>query len=203
MKKILTVLLISALFLSLMGCYENFNGNDTSSGIISSSESHGSTTDSLDEDGIKHLMTENINCMYNIFVLDSLPHTEQLVKDNIYQVNTDKFKNYSEFENYIKSVYTAEFADTLLNNYPYEGVSKYLNIDGKLCINLDYCGGKGYYVDWSEYSVKILSCNEEICEFNLTASIEEPAEIPTKAPYNVKATAKFENGKWLLTKMVY
>lgn len=140
--------------------------------------------------------------MRHIFSLGTLPIEGDFdPSQNIYPVKTDRFKDYAAFETYIRSIYTKEWADTLLNNYPYEGVQKYLNKDGKLYVDMNYDAGKGYYVDWSEYTVEIVSQTETKCDFKLTAQIEEPAAEPVKTDYVVEGSAYLENGTWLFDKI--
>lgn len=157
----------------------------------------------ITEDTIRSLMKENLNCMFNVFILSSLPRQGEPVEgDNIYQVDESAFADYAAFESYVRSVYSTETADMYLYNYPYEGDAKYINRDGKLCVNINYDGGKGYYADWSEYTVTIDSVSATECNFTLVATVEWPADKPVKEPYEVKGTAVFENGKWVLTKML-
>lgn len=157
----------------------------------------------ITEEIIRTLVDDNFNCMKNIFILSSLPTTGEAVDgEYIYKVDESIFKNYAEFEEYIRSIYCKETADMLLYNYPYDNVQKYVDIDGALCLNKMYDGAKGYYVDWSNYSVKIISSDNKKCEFTLTGAIEEPAEIPKIEEYKVNGIAVYENKKWVLTDMI-
>ena len=155
----------------------------------------------LEETRIRLLADESINCMINIFELSSLTTQGEPIKDNIYQVDESKFKDYAAFENYIRSLYYKTEADRLLNDCHYENDPKYLNIDGKLCINMNQAGAKGYYVDWKNYEVKITNSDDTTCDFTLIATVEWPSENPTKESYTVNASAVYENGNWLLKKM--
>lgn len=155
----------------------------------------------ITEEEIRSLMKENLNCMYNIFVLSMLPSQGEAVEENIYQVDQNYFKDYESFENYIRSIYCEKTADMYLNNYPFEGVKKYENRDGMLYENFNYDGGKGYYVDWSDYTVTIDSLSDTECEFTMVATVQWPAEKPVEEPYEVKGKAVYENGKWLFTEM--
>lgn len=155
----------------------------------------------LDEKGIRTLADQSIYCMQHVIGLSALPTQGVPIRDNIYQVDESKFKDYAAFEKYIRSIYCKTEADRLLYNTPYEGQPEYLNIDGKLCVNMDRVGAKGYYVDWSKYEIKITNSSAAACEFTLTAAVEWPAENPKKESYPVKASAVYENGKWVLQKM--
>lgn len=48
-----------------------------------------------DESTIAALFDENINCMQNIFVLSSLPHTDEEVEPNVYVVDESYFADYA------------------------------------------------------------------------------------------------------------
>ncbi len=153
---------------------------------------------------LRNLIDNNIYCMLNVFSLGTLPTIGEPVDGtNIYQVDTDIFKNYSEFEEYVRSIYSKDWADTLLYNYPYEGVRLYSEVDGKLCVDMTYAGGKGYYVDWDDYSVQIDTVKDGICEFTIKTSVEWPAENPVKEDYILNETAVYENGGWRLTRTIY
>lgn len=156
------------------------------------------------ETELRNLIDNNIYCMLNVFDLGTLPTIgEPLDGTNLYQVDTDIFKNYSEFEEYIRSIYIKDWADTLLYNYPYEGVRLYSEVDGKLYVDMTYAGGKGYYVDWDDYSVQIDTVKDGICEFTIKTSVEWPAENPVKEDYILNETAVYENGGWKLTRIIY
>lgn len=157
----------------------------------------------INEEEIKRLFDENLKCMVDIFVLCSLPtEGEPIENTNIYPVKKDIFKSYKEFEDYVRGIYNKETADRLLFDYPFEGVQKYVEVDGDLYINMDYDGGKGYYVDWSSYNIDIKRQSEKECVFSVTGLIEEPAENPVKEPYTIMGTAVYENDKWVLTEMI-
>lgn len=155
------------------------------------------------ESTIAALFNENINCMQNIFALSSLPHTEEEAEPNVYVVDESYFEDYAAFEEYIRSVYCKETADMLLYDYPYENEPKYIDKDGKLCVNTMLDGSKGYYVDWTDCKIEIKEADSNQCTFSVTGKIEEPSDNPVKEDYTVESTAVIENGSWLLTEMVY
>lgn len=122
---------------------------------------------------------------------------------HICKVSDEKFASFAEFEFYIRGVYCAEEAERLLYQYPYEDSSVYLDVDGALCIDLNQAGAKGYYVDWTNCEITIDSVDAERCEFTVKGSIEEPAEVSVQEDYFANGTAVFENGKWVLEKIIY
>lgn len=207
MKKIINVGCIMLLSVVLCSCGNNTDkavkGED--SAITEDNKSYEVEENNIiSENTIRELFDENLYFMINIFELSSLPTVgEPLDGDNIYQVDESYFKDYNEFESRIRSIYTKETADRLLYNFPYEGVQKYFEKDGKLCVNKMYDGGKGYYADWSDYTITIDSFNENECNFTLKAVVIWPADEPKEEIYEVNATAVYENEKWLLTEMVY
>lgn len=153
---------------------------------------------------INELFEKNIDCMINIFSLSSLPYSDvPVLGDNIFKVEDSRFPDYASFESYIREIYCTAEADRLLYNFPYENGSKYCDIDGALCININLDGSKGYYVDWSDHTLQILSADDSVCEFTVTGYIEEPADVPVKEEYTVSGKALYENGRWVLEKMLY
>lgn len=158
---------------------------------------------SIDEAVIRSLFDENIYCLRNLYGATSLyPVGDPVRDDHIYKADTDRFSDYAEFESYIRSVFCTNEAERLLYNTPYEGQPMYLNIDGMLCVDTYLAGAKGYYVDWSDYKLEIVSTDDSRCEFIVTGQIEEPAEVPVKEDYPVNGAAVYENGGWRLEKLV-
>ena len=70
-----------------------------------------------------------------------------------------------------------------------------------LYLDINYDGAKGYYVDWSGFTLTIDSTEGNQCTFTVTATVEWPADEPQKEPYSVIQTAIYENGRWLLTEL--
>ena len=152
------------------------------------------------ESEIRRLVDENLYCMRDVFVLSMLPTEDTPIEGEwIYPVKEDVFKDYAEFDAYVRSVYCKETADMYLCGED----PKYVNIDGKLCANKYLEGSKGYYVDWTDYDLTIDSVTEDECTFTVTCSVEWPADKPVKEAYPVSGKAVKEDGKWLLTSMLY
>ena len=110
----------------------------------------------------------------------------------------DRFSSYSDLESLVRNTYCKTTADMLLYDFPYEGTQLYVDVDGMLCINADYAGGKGYYVDWTDTKIIIDSLTADRCEFTAVGSITEPADEPIAEEYRVSGAAVYEDGKWLL-----
>lgn len=172
--------------------------------VETSAEETQAQTAEFDEAIIRNLVDENTYCLRNLYGATSLyPVGDPVQDDHIYKADTDRFADYAEFESYIRSVFCTKEAERLLFNSPYEGQPMYLNIDGMLCVDTYLAGAKGYYVDWSDYRVEIVSADDSRCEFIVTGQIEEPAEIPVKEDYPVNAAAVYENGGWRLEKLIF
>lgn len=160
---------------------------------------------SVSEDTLRELIDKNVYCNLKIFC-GSLPTKESDVDTQtttLHQVSEEAFPDYASFEKYVRSVYCKDTADMYLYNYPTEGAQKYRNVDGKLYIDLQYDNSKGYYVIWDDYTITIDSSSADKCEFTVKAAVEMPADKPVKEEYTVKGTAVYENGKWVLTEMLY
>lgn len=216
-KKIAIILALSGVLLS--GCASDeigvIGGADGPTAVIvatpeTTSETPSETTseenkaeDEIPEDVLCSLFEENLNCMYNIFVLSSLNFEEEQVAEHIHRVTDEKFGSYAEFESYVRSVYCKETADMFLYDYPYEDNPMYRDVDGELCVDSYLIGGKGYYVDWTDYTLEIVSCEENRCEFTVTGSFTEPSDNPVEEPYTVTGVAVKEDGKWVLEAMIH
>lgn len=160
----------------------------------------------LDEAAMRALIKENINCNLNIFANGNLMPVDgeyDEATENLVQVDPSEFADWDSFEAYVRSVYVEKTADMYLYNYPLEGQPRYVNQDGKLYLNLTLCGGKGYYVDWTDYQIEVTSSTDKRVEVKLTATVEWPADEPVKEPYEANGAFVYENGKWLLEDMIY
>ena len=158
----------------------------------------------FDEAIIRNLVDENTYCLRNLYGATSLyPVGDPVQDDHIYKADTDRFADYAEFESYIRSVFCTKEAERLLFNSPYEGQPMYLNIDGMLCVDTYLAGAKGYYVDWSDYRLEIVSTDSDRCEFIATAQVEWPADEPVKEDYPVNGVVVCENGEWRLEKLLF
>lgn len=160
----------------------------------------------LTEEHLKWLIDENIYCNLYVFGMHSLPREEEEIDyqgRKLHQVDTDIFVDFATFEEYLRSVFCSETAQLYLYKNPNEENPQYVNVDGKLYVDISSEGGRGYFVDWSEYTFEIKTQSEGKCEFTVTAMIEEPAEVPVKEPYTVECEAVFEDGRWVLARMIY
>lgn len=195
-RKIINALFIGMIIISLCSCGKQENENVTETTDVI-------TADFVTEAEIRNLLDENLNCMSNIFILDTLPTKDTPIQgqEGIYQVEEDIFGDYAEFESYVRSVYCKETADMYLYDYPNEENPKYVNIEGKLCTNR-HDAGKGYCVDWTDYALTIESVQDGECQFTVACSVEPIVEESVSKRYMIQGKAVYENDRWLLTDML-
>lgn len=177
--------------------------SDTTENVVTESQV---TSQNLTKEHLKWLIDENIYCNLYVFGMHSLPREEEEIDyqgRKLHQVDEDVFVDFATFEEYLKSVYCSETAELYLYKSPNEENPQYVNVDGKLYVDISREGGRGYYVDWSEYTFEIKTQSDKKCEFTVTGMIEEPAEVPVKEPYTVEGMAVLENGRWVLEQMIY
>lgn len=196
---------VAATVLSVCACANLSNDNGVNT-VYTEQSTEQTVGQVLTDEKIKWLIDENIYCNLHVFEMNSLSWKDEQIEyegRTLYPVNEEKFVDFAAFEEYVRSVYCRETAELYLYKSPYEETPQYVNVDGKLYVDISCVGGKGYYVDWTDYSFEIKSQTEERCEFTVTASVEWPAEVPQKELYSVDAVAVFEDGKWVLEKMIY
>ena len=156
----------------------------------------------IDEDIIRNLIKENDNCRI-IYNTGNLPYSTDnpIIKDNItyYKITSPEYSSFSELENYIRSVYTSDASEKILFNTRYEKNSmKYLDVEGQLCLNDKYMGGKGYHTLWEDCTIQILSTEGNSCTFKATGKSYPLMENPVPEDYSVIQTLIYENGSWKL-----
>lgn len=158
----------------------------------------------ITDDEIVSLFVENLYCLNSVFMSDHLEYSgDAVIDEHIYEVSDSRFGSYADFENYIRSVYCTTEADRLLYNYPYENTQVYTDVEGMLCIDTNYINAKAYFVDWTEVEFVVNTADENRCEFSVKGYIEEPADVPVQEEYIANGAVVFENGKWVLEKMIY
>ncbi len=190
---------------SMTGCAEKSGqaGSETASEDASTEDGQ---ENKITQEKLEQLVEDNFYCMKYVFYLSMLPCEEvadTAEDDGLRKVISDKFPDYKSLEDYVRSVYCKEEADRLLYNFPYEGVGKYVDLNGELYENINYDGGIGYYIDTENYKVVITDDTKEgECSFTIETTIEEPAENTKKEAYNIDGTAVYENGSWVLKSMI-
>lgn len=216
-SKILTAMLAMTIMLSACGGKDNKDGEKitTATPVTTESETSASTeervpteadkvTVGISEEQLALLVNNNFDCATNIFGMKPLPVVGDPVKgDACYQVDPNEYASYDDLYEYVNSVYCKKLTDELFAAEGYDGIKRYFEEDGKLCVNYNAFGAKGYYVDWSGCIISIMENSDTACAFNVTGTIEEPSAEPTKTPYTVQGKAIFEDGKWVLESMIY
>lgn len=192
MKKFLSVFWAVLICLSFTAC--NYNKDAQKDPGTSEKEMY---------DTISSLVSDNANCVLNIFDVKTLSYSGEPVYGNVYKTDDAAFENYSAFEDYIRNIYCKQEADRLLYNFPDEGKSLYLNVDGELCIDLDNVLSRGYFRDLNNFSLTIDEFSNIDCSFTVKTTETEPGDPQDDltTEYTVSASAVLENGKWKLEKM--
>ncbi len=110
---------------------------------------------------LRSLVTSNGFIANEIFGSEHLPvdFTKTVTQDNqtFAPVVSDKIKSYSELETLLKSVYTEDVVNTLLNE-----PRKYVEIDSVLYFDVQYESTKTEKkYDWSEFEIEYDKTNED------------------------------------------
>jgi len=176
---------------------DNSENNDTTENTVITTEF---TTE------ITELFDKNLQCL-ELYRSNPLPTVGEPLFEGeeqiICEISSDKFSSYDELVDYVNSTYTYGTAQMYLNDFPYEGNQLYLEYDGKFCLNTYYpVGGKGYYVDWSDYSIEITDADDTTCTFNVTATIQEPGDLPAEE-YTLSCEAIITENGWRLIRMYF
>lgn len=161
---------------------------------------------------LEALVADNFYLMSQVFMGKTLPIAEEaqerwtkgeLQEDEwIQKVVDERFPDYKSLEKAVRGVYSKEEADLLLYNYPYEGDPKYLDQNGELYVNLRHDNPKGYFVNLEEYTVTMGEAADGVRPFTVETTITEPGEISTK-PYTIEGKALYQDGGWVLEKMIH
>lgn len=155
---------------------------------------------------IDELMFHNLYCALYVFVSRNLPPVDapDAYKESyLYQVDTSMFRDYADFEEYIRSIYVKETADELLNAFPYEGKTKYVNYNGMLCLDTRYEVLEENYIDWYNYEFEVDYIEDKECGFTIYTTITEPSENPVAKEYTVSGKIIWDDGYWYLEEMIY
>ncbi len=155
------------------------------------------------EQQVRQLMERNLDCYIAVFALSHLPHTGDEVTNGFYQVSTSYFNSYKELDDFVRSTYTKEKADELMNVYPENQGPLYKEINSMLCVNTKISPAQeNYSVTWNDdYKVEFLSNDKEKCTFKLTTT--EVNSEGVENPYVIEGSAVFEDGKYKLTEMYH
>ncbi len=149
------------------------------------------------------LFDDNLYCvLYMFYFGNHLETTGESGGYNLLKVKTDKFASYSAYEVFLRATYTADVVQTLIVPAKYMSGS-----NGELCLNAAFVeDGRfydvpDYYVDWSDYQLVVDSFSEKECYFTVTAIENNPSS--GQALYERSGKAVYQNGKWILTEVVY
>ena len=189
MKKLLAILLILTLCLSLSACKNNDENPSDKAQTVAQIE--------CTEHDIRLLMETNLDCYY-LFYVAPLSEGGGTDSDGYTKAETSFFANYSELSDFVTKTYTKEKSDFLLYQYPSKENPLYIEKDGAIYVDLDAVDPDEYFIMWDDsYTIKFTENTTEKCSFTLTTTDFDGNE------YVTDGSAVFENGKWLLTDIVY
>jgi hypothetical protein len=141
------------------------------------------------------LIEANREVFCDIFGLSMLPLEipENIPEgQSVFPVKDNRFKTFSDLDNYIKGIYVKSEAEALMDS------GRYIDKDGKLYGDINKDTGMGYYVDWNNYRYEL----SEISETNATITIYIIDDSPAgKKERTIEIKMLKEDERWLLEKM--
>jgi hypothetical protein len=112
----------------------------------------------------------------------------------LFPVTDPRFSRFDELKDYIESTYIRAEADKLLGN------GRYADVYGSLYGDRRKDSDMNYYVNWKTYSCEITGFSDS--EAKLTAyTTNDTPEGARKV--TISTNIIYENGVWLLEKMIY
>lgn len=166
----------------------------------------------VSEQVIKKLVKDSIYCR-DIFMEGKVTTEGGAVDGNsLYQVSPSLFKNYAEFEKFVRSVYCDEVTDNLLsscNEWPGAGLylsdkPRYVEYDGMLCMDKSIVFPLYEFVtNWFEFElVEINSFGGNTCEFTIIET-GNANNVPIENPYSKTFKIVLDDGNWKLAKAYF
>ena len=198
MKRILAFLLAVIMVVFACSCSVKNTETKKNDSADNSSVASDSEPETMPLVIARELFDRNLKCTLEIFDLNTLAFEDEAVEGTFCPVTDSRFKTFADLEEYVNATYVKDIADNLLIE---RGL--YKEVNGVFCIDTSRIGGKGYYVDWSDYDLEIVSGDKDTCEFDVKGYIEEPSNDPQREPYTKTAKAKNVDGNWLLEAVVY
>ena len=197
MKK--TILFLLAVIMLVTACSCSVKNTEPKKSDTSdvTSETKTEETKTISFETAKELFDRNLKTL-EVFYSPKLDYEEEPVEGTFCPVKDENFKTFADLEEYINATYVEDVADSLLVE---RGL--YKDVNGTLCIDISRLESRGYYVDWTDYTIEIASGDENACELTVTGYIEEPSNEPQRETYTKTAKAKNVDGKWLLESVVY
>jgi len=169
---------------------------------------------------LQDLLDRNWNLVNNVFVFSTLAISPDNPIDSDtspipvnrhggtwYQADTILFPSFAALIAYVESTYTTDESDKLLTTWP-NGEPLYKDINGVLCINLDWQPNTPVTVSWENYTFTYTQFDDNAIQLDVLATAyltDDTAEPPyqnIEVPMHVYGTAFFENGQWKLLSMM-
>ena len=189
MKKLLAILMVLALCLSFSACKNNDEKPADTQKEVTLSE--------CTEQDVRILIERNLDCYY-LFYVAPLSQGGGTDSDGYTKADTSFFASYSEMCDFVTTTYTKEKSDYLLHQYPSVENPLYIEKNGAVYVDLDVVEPVEYNILWDDsYTVEFTENSTEKCSFTLTTTDFDGNE------YKTDGSAVNDNGKWLLTDMVY
>lgn len=162
------------------------------------------TESRLTEGQIRKIFDNNLTIVLSYYQNPRLTFDIDQEATGIYPIEDSAFASYADFETLIKNTYTDDAAKILLQDgYPSEGKVLFLEQDGKLCINLDNELPRGYFIDWSDYTITGIRQENDTITFTATGAVTEPGDNVDKEAHPVEAKLVNVDGSWKLANLYY
>lgn len=161
-------------------------------------------------DNAHDLMAGNYEIL-RLFMLEGMPHADEPYgndpEDGYYTAISSKFPTYASLETYVKSLFVADEAARILENFDGNGLKVYCpreQHDGALGIIASFAPDETYDKPWDTTRIQFVPKSETECELTVFLGADENTDlssVPAEHTLNVSMT-KGADG-WRLTKLVY
>lgn len=186
MKKIIPLILL--ILVAFAGCSDNKDNKvpTMKDSAVESYIGEGTKT------ALRTLVRTNAFLVEEVFIKDHLPvDTDKSVTNEngtFAPVVSEKIRSYTELESTIRSTYTKEAADKLLAE------KRYVDIDGKLYLDMKFGKDSDYTTDWSDFEAEISLNGEDKYSIEITAKNEKGRKkIINASAVTIDGSIRLEN----------
>ena len=162
-------------------------------------------------------LVQNNYTVLKLFVIEGLRYKTvygNRSEDGYYTVDDSEYKNYSQIEELVKSVYVEREASRVMLAYPIKTESGTKDVqvykqhkdpvDGSDCLGIieEFAPDKSYSRDWSKCVIKVSPKSEDLCVLSVITGgySESEAEAHPEAVMTTNMVKK--DGRWLLSEML-